>query len=149
MKLIAIIGMRYAPKVSLVHTLSQHYSALGQSVTLLDNTEKPIMLNTTQKQRFVGGCVCCSLASSLIPTVWKLESDVAILATSASADPDTLNHVLQTVQNTRVQAFTIALIDQHTQENHPYLAQKMLVYSNLVLKEPFDFESILLDRLPH
>jgi hypothetical protein len=149
MKLITIIGMRYMPKVDLVHALAKYYSTLGQSVTLLDNTEKPIALNITQKQRFVGGCVCCSLASSLIPTVWKLESDVAILATSASADPDTLNHLLQTVQNTRIQAFTIALIDQYTQANHPYLAQKMLVYANLALKEPFDFESILLDHLPH
>lgn len=132
MQLIAITGMRYGPKVALVHALAAQYSADGQRVALLDNTEKPIQLDGVKHSRFAGGCVCCTLASSLIPIVWKLDADVALLPVSASADPETLARVLQTIQNTRIQARTIALIDDHTRQQHPYLAQRLAFYADEV-----------------
>ncbi len=132
MQLIAITGMRYGPKVALVRELAEQHSAAGRRVALLDNTEKPIQLDGVDRSRFAGGCVCCTLASSLIPVVWKLEADVALLPVSASADPETLARVLQTIQNTRVHAHTIALIDDHTRQHHPYLAQRLAFYADEV-----------------
>lgn len=132
MQLIAITGMRYAAKAALVRDLAAQYSAAGQRVALLDNTEQPIQLDGVDRSRFAGGCVCCTLAGSLIPTVWRLEADVALLPVSASADPEMLARVLQTIQNTRVQAYTIALIDDHTRQQHPYLAQRLAFYADEV-----------------
>jgi G3E family GTPase len=132
MQLIAITGMRYAPKVALVHELAAEHAAAGARLALLDNTEQPIRLDGVQRSRFAGGCVCCTLAASLIPTVWRLDADVALLPVSASADPEALARVLQTIQNTRVHARTIALIDEHTQEHHPYLAQRLSFYADEV-----------------
>jgi G3E family GTPase len=131
-QLIAITGMRYGPKVALVRELAAQHSAAGLRVALLDNTEQPIQLNGVDRSRFAGGCVCCTLAGSLIPTVWKLEADVALLPVSASADPEMLARVLETIQNTRIQAHIIALIDDHTRQQHPYLAQRLAFYANEV-----------------
>lgn len=134
MQLIAITGMRYAPKVALVHELAARHAAAGARLALLDNSEKPIHLDmdNVQRSRFAGGCVCCTLAASLIPVVWRLEVDVALLLVSASADPEALARVLQTIQNTRVRAHTIALIDEHTREHFPYLAQRLIFYADEV-----------------
>jgi len=131
-ELIAITGMRYAPKVALVRALAAQHHAQGRRALLLHNTEQPIDLDYAERTRFSGGCVCCSLAASLIPTIWKLAADVALLPVSASADPELLARVLQTVQNTRVHAHTIALIDPATRANHPYLAQRLAFYADEV-----------------
>jgi G3E family GTPase len=132
MQLIAITGMRYAPKVALVHKLAAEHAAAGARLALLDNTEQPIRLDGVQRSRFADGCVCCTLAASLIPIVWRLDADVALLPVSASADPEALARVLQTIQNTRVHAHTIALIDEHTRKHHPYLAQRLSFYADEV-----------------
>jgi hypothetical protein len=143
MQLIAMIGMRYAPKVALTQALASAFSQTGKRVALLDNTEKPIELDTDLRQRFVGGCVCCSLAASLIPIVWKLDADIALLPVGASADPETLAHVLHTIQNTRITATTIALIDDSTAQQHPYLAQRLSFYADRTYHEPFDVGKIV------
>jgi hypothetical protein len=143
MKLIAISGMRYAPKVALTQALASAFAAQGLRVALLDNTEKPFALEADSRQRFVGGCVCCSLAASLIPIVWNLDADVALLPVGASADPETLAHVLSTIQNTRIHATTLALIDDSTAQQHPYLAQRLKFYADASFYEPFAVATIV------
>jgi hypothetical protein len=143
MRLYAITGMRYAPKVALTKALASALAAAGQRVMLFDNTEQPIALDDTARQRFAAGCVCCSLAASLIPAVWNADCDAALLPVGAAADPEMLAHVLHTIQNTRVQATTIALIDAHTRQHAAYAAKRLAFYADNVFHEPFDVDAMV------
>jgi G3E family GTPase len=138
MRLIVITGMRHAAKVELAQRLIQALSAQNVSLTLLDNSDEPIKLAAVTRQRLAGGCVCCSLAAALIPLVWRLETDYALLTVSSSADPEVLAFILSSLRSSRIQITTLALIDTLTQTRHPHLAHKLAFYSDHAVYEPFD-----------
>jgi hypothetical protein len=139
MRLIVITGMRHAAKVELAQRLIQALSAQNASLTLLDNGDEPLKLDSVTRQRLAGGCVCCSLAAALIPLVWRLETDYGLLLTSSSADPEALALILDSLRSGRIQITTLALIDTLTKDRHPHLAQKLAFYSDHAMYEPFDF----------
>ncbi len=139
MQLIAITGMLHQPKATLTQALITALSAETDRLALIDNSDVPLSLDSVTRQRLAGGCVCCSLAAALIPLVWRLDADYALLPVSASADPETLAFMLDSLRSVRVQITTIALIDALTQDRHPYLARKLVFYSDLQVYEPFDF----------
>ncbi len=142
MHLIVITGLRHDVKTAFVGQLITHLSSEGCRITLLDNGETPLRLDDLPHQRLHGGCVCCSLAASLIPLVWRLQTDYALLLTSAAADPETLALLLSTLRGSRLHITTIALIDNHTRDHVTYLARKLHFYADHVLYEPFDGESL-------
>jgi hypothetical protein len=139
MRLLVIIGMRQDAKSRLAHMLIDLLIAQNASLTLLDNSDEPLKLDMVSRQRLVGGCVCCSLAATLIPLVWRLETDYGLLLVSSSADPELLAFVLDSLRSGRIQITTVALIDGLTQTRHPHLAQKLAFYSDLPFVEPFEF----------
>jgi hypothetical protein len=139
MHLIVIIGLRQEAKSGMAHLLIESLIAQKASLTVFDNGDEPLKLDTVTRRRLVGGCVCCSLAAAIIPLVWRLETDYGLLIVSSSADPEALALVLDSLQSRRIQITTVALIDELTQTRHPHLAQKLAFYSDLPLVEPFDF----------
>jgi hypothetical protein len=139
MRLIVITGIRHTAKIELAQRLIEALTAQNVSLTLLDNGDEPLKLDSVTRQRLAGGCVCCSLAAALIPLVWRLETNYALLLTSSSADPETLAFLLSSLRSERIQLTTLALIDTLTQVRHPHLAKKLAFYSDYTLYEPFDF----------
>lgn len=139
MHLIVITGMRQDAKSTLTHLLVERLISQNASLTVFDNGDEPLKLDTVIRRRLVGGCVCCSLAAAIIPLVWRLETDYGLLLVSSSADPEALALVLNSLRSRRIQITTISLIDVLTQTCHPHLAQKLAFYSDLPLVEPFDF----------
>jgi len=142
MRLIAITGMRHDAKVRLIQSLIASINLQDASLTLLDNGDEPLKLDAITRQRLAGGCVCCSLAAALIPIVWRLETDYALLLVSASADPETLARLLDSWQGTQVEVRTLALIDAYTHAHFPYLAQRLGFYATHPCHEPFDFAEV-------
>lgn len=143
MQLIAITGMLHQPKVTLTRALIDALSAETDRLALIDNSDTPLMLDDVPRRRLAGGCVCCSLAAALIPLVWRLDADYALLPVSSSADPEALALILGGLRGGRVQIATIALIDTMTQDRHPHLARKLAFYSDMALYEPFAYEEAL------
>ena len=139
MHLIVITGMLHQPKATLTRMFIEALSAETRRLALFDNSDVPLNLDIMTRQRLAGGCVCCSLAAALIPLVWRLDADYALLPVSSSADPEALALVLDSLRSRRIQITTVALIDGLTQTRHPHLAQKLAFYSDLPLVEPFDF----------
>lgn len=139
MHLIVIIGMRQDAKSRLAHLLITTLISQNVSLTVLDNGDEPLRLDSLTYRRLAGGCICCSLAAAIIPLVWRLETDYGLLLVSSSADPETLALILDSLRSGRIQITTVSLIDSLTQTRHPHLAQKLAFYSDTALYEPFDF----------
>lgn len=139
MQLIAITGMLHQPKATFTQALIKKLSAETDRLALIDNSDAPLELGGVTRQRLAGGCVCCSLAAALIPLVWRLDADYALLPVSSSADPETLALILDSLRSGRIQITTVSLIDVLTQTRHPHLAKKLTFYSDLQVYEPFDF----------
>lgn len=141
-RLFAITGVRYRPKTVLAQALIAQAAAHGGQVTLLDNGEVPFQPDAVTRQRLAGGCVCCSLAGSLLPLVWRLQTPYAILLTSAATDPELLERLLRMFQGTHIHASTFAVIDQDTVARFSHLAQKLRFYAATVFDEPFEFSEV-------
>jgi G3E family GTPase len=137
-QLIVITGMRHSAKTELARALIEALTAQNIPLTVIDNGDEPLKLGIGT--RLAGGCVCCSLAAAVIPLVWRLKTDYGLLLTSSSSDPETLYLLLDSLRGSRVQITTIALVDDSTKTQYPYLAQKFVFYSDLVLYEPFVYE---------
>jgi hypothetical protein len=142
MRLIAITGMRQDAKSQLAHLLIEKLLAQTASLTVLDNGEAPLKLDALTSRRLAGGCVCCSLAEAVIPLVWRMQTDYGLLLVSSSADSHTLSLVLDSLQGTRIEIITIALIDDGIRSRFPYTAQKLAFYATHAFYEPFDFVEI-------
>jgi predicted nucleic acid-binding protein len=139
-QLIVIIGMLHQPKAALTRMFIEALSAETDRLALLDNSDASLGLDGVTRQRLAGGCVCCSLAAALIPLVWRLDAEYVLLPVSASADPEALAFMLDSLRGERIRITTIALIDALTQDQHPHLARKLAFYSDLALYEPFDYQ---------
>lgn len=139
MHLIAITGLMHQPKAMLTQALVVGLAKVIDQLFLIDNSDSAVMLDNIAQRRLTGGCVCCSLAATLIPLVKRLETDYAILPVSAAADPESLAFTLDSLRGTRVHITTIALIDDRTHVQHSYLAQKQVFHSDIALYEPFDY----------
>lgn len=140
MRLFAITGLCQDMKGALAQTLIERIFQRGNTLTLLDNGDDPQQWEAVSRQRLVGGCVCCSLASALIPVVWKLQTDYGVLVTSSSADPELLARLLNSFAGTHIHTVTFALVDDRTRNTIPYLARKLTFYARYALYEPFCFE---------
>lgn len=143
MRLIAITGMLHQPKAALTRALIDALTTDTDRLALIDNSDIPLMLNDVMRRRLAGGCVCCSLAAALIPLVWRLDADYALLPVSSSADPQALALILDSLRGGRVQITTIALIDAMTQDRHLHLGRKLAFYSDIALYEPFAYEEVV------
>ena len=153
MRLIAIIGMLHQPKAQFTGALVDVLSEKTERLALLDNSDAPLAIAGVRRQRLAGGCVCCSLAAALITQLGRLDADYALLPVSAQADPGALASILDSLRSESVQIRTVALIDNLTQSNNPYLARKLERYSDIQLYAPFDFSeaahaAIGLEALP-
>jgi hypothetical protein len=157
MRLIAIAGQQSRAKRACAHDLIAALTAQGATVTLLDNSDDLLTLDALSaaaetgafaQVRLRGGCICCTLAARLIPTVWRVTTEYTVLVTSSLADPEVLAHTLAQVQGPRADATavavtSVALIDQHTQAQYPYLAHKFAQHLAHALYEPFDFRGFI------
>lgn len=142
-RLLVITGVRHAPKTALAYTLIKRITARGDDVMLLDNGDVPFQVDDVTRQRLAGGCVCCSLAGSLLPVVWRLQSPYAVLMTSAATDPEILDRLLKTFKGTHIHVQTFAVIDQDTITRFSHLARKLHFYASTVFAEPFDFSEVI------
>ena len=140
MQLIVITGMLHQPKAMLTEALIEALSAETDRLALIDNSDTPLMLDKVTRQRLAGGCVCCSLAAALIPLVWRLDADYALLPVSSSADAEALAFMLDSLRGERIRITTTALIDHLTQVRYPHLARKLAFYSDIQVYEPFVYE---------
>ena len=143
MHLIAVTGMMHQPKATLTQAFASRLVTMTDRLFLIDNSDAPLILDDMTRKRLGGGCVCCSLAASLIPLVTRLDADYALLPVTAAADPEALALVLDSLRGTRTQITTITLIDNKTEERYPYLAQKLTFYSDITLHEPFNYEEAI------
>jgi hypothetical protein len=141
--LLVLVGLPVAPKATLAATLAQALHAAGHTVTLLDNSDRPLRLEFPTV-RLPGGCVCCTVAGRLFPAVAQVTTDTALLVVSAQAQPELLDRVLDSLRRPTRTITIIALLDQHTRARFPYLADQYLLMADVVLSEPFDPEA-----LPH
>ncbi|MDE2636088.1 MAG: hypothetical protein OXI30_06960 [Chloroflexota bacterium] len=143
MRLIAIIGMLHQPKAKFTQALIEVLSAKSDRLALIDNCDMPLTISGVARQRLTGGCVCCSLAAALISRLGRTDADYALLPVSAQADPAALASILESLRSERIQITTVSLIDALTQFRNPYLARKLIFYSDFQVHEPFDFSEAL------
>ena len=138
MRLIAITGMRHQPKARFTQALIERLSAKTDRLALMDNSDVPLAIEGVTSQRLAGGCVCCSLATSLITQLARLDADYALLSVSALADPGALASILNSLRSERLQITTVSLIDALTQIRNPYVTRKLASYSDYQVHAPFD-----------
>ena len=143
MRLIAITGMLHQPKARFTQALVEVLSAETDRLALIDNSDAPLAIDGVARQRLAGGCVCCSLATALVSLPGRLHADYALLPVSALADPEALATILDSLRSECIQITTVSLIDTLTQARHPYLRQKLEIYSEFQVYEPFDFPEIV------
>ncbi|NJP04730.1 MAG: hypothetical protein HC837_03395 [Chloroflexaceae bacterium] len=136
-QLVVVVGLPVAPKATVAATLSRTLHAAGRTVTLLDNSDRPLRL-VLPTVRLPAGCVCCTLAGRLFSAVTQITTDTALLVASAQAQPELLARVLDNLRSPTRTITTIALLDQHTHACFPYLAEQYLFLADVVLSEPFD-----------
>lgn len=129
MRLVAIVGMRLVDKRLALQTLAKLIQARAQTLTFLDNGEQPTPLEGVERVRLAGGCVCCGLAGQLIRSVNRVTSDYALLLTSAQADPHVLRFALDNWRGARL----VAILDEDTRAQYPYLAEKYAFYADVCL----------------
>ena len=139
MQLIAITGMLHQPKARFTRALVEVLSAETDRLALIDNSDAPLAIDGVTRQRLAGGCVCCSLATGLISLAGRLNADYALLSVSALADPEALASILDSLRSERIQITTVSLIDTLTQVRNPHRRQKLEIYSDFQVYEPFDF----------
>jgi hypothetical protein len=140
--LLVLVGMPVAPKATLAATLAHTLHAAGRTVTLLDNSDRPLRL-AFPTVRLPAGCVCCTVAGRLFPAVAQVTTDTALLVVSAQAQPELLARVLDSLRRPTRAITTIALLDQQTRARFPHLADQYLLMADLVLSEPFDPDPLL------
>ncbi len=143
MRLIAITGMLHQPKARFTQALIKVLSAETDRLALLDNSDVPLAINGVTRQRLAGGCVCCSLAPTLISKLGRLDADYALLPVSALADPGELASILDSLRSERTQITTVSLIDAQTQTRNPYLTRKLESSSDFHVYEPFAFSETM------
>jgi len=135
--LLVLVGLPVGAKATLAATLAHALHAAGRTVTLLDNSDRPMRL-AFPTVRLPAGCVCCSVAGRLFPAVAQVTSDTALLVVSAQAQPELLARVLDSLRRPTRIITTVALLDQHTRARFPHLADQYRLMADLVLSEPFD-----------
>jgi G3E family GTPase len=135
--LLVLVGLPVSPKATLAATLAHTLQEAGRTVTLLDNSDRPLRL-AFPTVRLPAGCVCCTVAGRLFPAVAQVTTDIALLVASAQAQPELLARVLDSLRSTTRTITIIALLDQHTRARFPYLADQYLLMADVVLSEPFD-----------
>jgi G3E family GTPase len=140
--LLVLVGMPVAPKATLAATLAHTLQEAGRTVTLLDNSDRPLRLGFPTV-RLPAGCVCCTVAGRLFPAVAQVTTDTALLVVSAQAQPELLARVLDSLRSTTRTITIIALLDQQTYTRFPYLADQYLLMADVVLSEPFDPEALV------
>jgi G3E family GTPase len=140
--LLVLVGLPVGPKAALAATLAQAQHAAGHTVTLLDNSDRPLRL-AFPTVRLPAGCVCCTVAGRLFPAVAQVTTDTALLVASAQAQPELLARVLDSLRSTTRTITIIALLDQQTYTRFPYLADQYLLMADIVLSEPFDPEALV------
>jgi len=146
--LLVLVGLPVAPKATLAATLAHALQAAGCTVTLLDNSDRPLRL-AFPTVRLPAGCVCCTVAGRLFPAVAQVTTDTALLVASAQAQPELLARVLDSLRSTARTITIIALLDQHTRARFPYLADQYLLMADVVLCEPFDPEALVQQVTAH
>lgn len=146
--LLVLVGLPVGHKATLAATLAHALHAAGRTVTLLDNSDRPLRL-AFPTVRLPAGCVCCTLAGRLFPVVAQVTTDTALLVVSAQAQPELLARVLDSLRSPTRTITTIALLDQQTRARFPHLADQYLLMADVVLAEPFDAVTLVRQmRLP-
>jgi len=135
--LLVLVGLPVGAKATLAATLAHALHAAGRTVTLLDNSDRPMQMSFPTV-RLPAGCVCCTVAGRLFPAVAQVITDTALLVVSAQAQPELLARVLDSLRGPTRTITTIALLDQHTRARFPHLADQYRLMADLVLSEPFD-----------
>lgn len=146
--LLVLVGLTVGAKATLATTLTHALHAAGRTVTLLDNSDRPLRL-AFPTMRLPAGCACCTLAGRLFPAVARITTDTALLVVSAQAQPELLARVLDSLRGPTCTITTIALLDQHTRARFPHLAEQYLMMADVVLSEPFDPDPLLRQVQPH
>lgn len=135
MHLIVLTGAATAAKMSLTAGLARSLVAAGRSVTILDNGDRPLHLAEAPTIRLAGGCVCCSLAARLRPTVERIAAnlavDLALLTVSALADPALLAQTLDRLRGAVETITTVAVADPLSHSG--YLARQIAAHADLTV----------------
>lgn len=142
MKLIVLTGLVVIEKISLAVELAEVHSALGNSVTIVDNIARiPIdsEIAPVPPQRISGDI------TNQMDSIDQIDSDVVILAASESANPDTLFTALELLRDTiaDIEIETIAMIDLRTCDCFPNVRERLELYADKVLMMPYDLEEVL------
>jgi G3E family GTPase len=146
--LLVLVGLPVAPKATLAATLANALHAEGRTITLLDNSDRPLR-QAFPTVRLPAGCVCCTVAGRLFPAVAQVTTNMALLVVSAQAQPELLARVLDSLRRPTCTITIIALLDQQTYTRFPYLAEQYLLMADIVLSEPFDPEALVRQVTAH
>lgn len=143
MKLIVLTGTAVAAKARLTTELAAALLADGYSLTVLDNNDRPLRLDTLATIRLPPGCACCSVAGPLLRAMRSVTTDMVLLPVSAQANPETLDLLLRRLPGTDWTVVTLAIVDEPTRQRLPYLAASLSHYADAVLDPTVDIAEAL------
>jgi hypothetical protein len=142
MKLIAVTGLDHGQKRAAVEMLAEAFTAHGARVQVIDNADQALRLDHST-WRLPGGCACCTLAFGLIELVNRLDCDAALIPVSASAAPDALALILNSLRAPNRTITTLAIVSDALWERHPYLAASLSTHADHTLRDADELKEMI------
>jgi G3E family GTPase len=164
METIALTGFFGSGKTTLLILLARHFLKEGRKVAILQNEIGKVGVDDLRLEaegypveELLGGCICCSLQTSLAVTIGNIVEehapDILLLEASGLATPDMLRTILENV-NRDSGAFTfLSILDAarlRKIENYldlPFIAKAIETADVVVLNKVDQVEPARLERL--
>lgn len=122
MKLLIIGGFLGSGKTTLLMALARKWSTDGRRIAIIENEVGEIGIDGAymrqqglEVQELFGGCICCTLAASLVPTIEQLQKlhqpDTIILEATGVARPGDIVSNVKGYASTVDQIFVLTIVD--------------------------------------
>jgi G3E family GTPase len=122
MKLLIIAGFLGSGKTTLLLEIAQRLAAASQKIAIVENEMGEVgvdgdylTLEGLHVQELLGGCICCTLAAGLVPTLEKVrrlvQPDLVILEATGAARPADITQNLHDYRAEVDSIQTVTLVD--------------------------------------
>jgi len=122
MKLLIIAGFLGSGKTTLLLHIAKKLSQASHKVVIIENEMGQVgidgeylRLNGLEVQELFGGCICCTLSSSLIETMAKVKNsyapDIIVLEATGAARPGDITANIKSLQKDEYEINVITIVD--------------------------------------
>ncbi len=144
MRLIVLTGLVAVEKLHLAAELADHYTATGDTVTIIDNvsrlTFEAVQSATVDVVRLEG-----DLSGQLLSMLRETRSSLVVLTVSETTPPDKLFLLLDDMQTHRpdLDVQTLALVDTRTCDCFPVVRETLEDYADATFHLPVTLAEVL------